>query len=599
MSSFPVDRRNFLRGAAVAAATPAVWALSPTGTGTASGATSGSGSAPFIDAYRTNSTDNLTPESNAAVRALSGMSELWRTGTEWDNGTVLAPKVLRENIRYSERVTRQRTEEEAKQAFIADRRHKSYSMIAGLGPLAEAYREGAKAVTSIVTAPEGTPSGEISDSLPEDAPPGSALGAGSESSELGPVARLVHTVRGPHSSSNPSKYAFDYPRPWRLNARSQVVDTGRVDEFGFPVYDSKVVVAPQLLRQRGRNPAEDGGYPSGHTNAGWLAALGLAYAVPERYQELVVAATDLGHTRIVAGMHSPVGVVGGRILGTALAAGILADPVNAEIKAAARERAVEYFTAVTGNDDLYEAAHSGEDPYGDREANRQRTIPRLTYLSPIDRHAHSPLRAPEGAEVLLETRFPYLPAEARRAVLESTALPAGYPLLDGPEQWGRLDLFTAADGFGEFARTVRVSMDAARGGFHAHDTWRNDIGGRGGLIKSGSGTLVLRGDNSYRGGTRVEGGKLVAASKSGLGRGDLVLARGTGLGTVLGTPVSVDGTARIEDGTTLDVTTDEGRFGGHHTVLRARHLTGRFAEVRLNGRRVDAVHSEHAVTIRL
>ncbi|WP_017973116.1 phosphatase PAP2 family protein [Actinopolyspora halophila] len=593
MSSFPVDRRNFLRGAAVAAATPAVWALSPTGSA------SGSDFTPFVDAYRTNSTDNLTPGSNVAVRALSGMSELWRTGTEWDNGTVLAPKVLRENIRYSERITRQRTAEEAKQAFLDDRRHQSYSMIAGLGPLAEAYRDGAKAVTSIVTAPEGTPPTEISDSLPEDAPPGSAIGAGSESSELGPVARLVNTVRGPHSSSNPSKYAFDYPRPWRLDARNQVIDSGRVDEFGFPIYDSKVIVAPQLLRQRGEDPAEDGGYPSGHTNAGWLAAFGLAYAVPERYQELMVAAAELGHTRIVAGMHSPVSVVGGRILATALAAGILADPVNAEIKAAARERAVEYFTAVTGNDDLYDAAHSGEDPYGDREANRERIMPRLTYLSPVDRHDHSPLRAPKGAEALLETRFPYLSGDARRAVLESTALPAGYPLLDGPEQWGRLDLFTAADGFGGFAHPVRVTMDAAHGGLHARDTWRNDIGGRGGLTKSGSGTLVLRGDNSYRGGTRVEGGKLVAASRSALGWGDLVLAPGAGLGAVLGTAVDVYGTARIGHGTTLDITADEGRFGGHHTVLRARHLTGRFAEVRLNGRRVSADHSKHAVTIRL
>ncbi|MCP2255475.1 autotransporter-associated beta strand repeat-containing protein [Prauserella aidingensis] len=593
MSSDPFGRRTFLRGTALAAAAPAVLAISPTGVASAERFT------PFVDAYRTNNTDNLTPESNAAVRALSGMSELWRTGTEWDNGTALAPKVLRENIRYTERTTRRRTVDEAKQSFIDDRRHKSYSMIRGLGPLAEAYREGAQAVTSIVDAPDGTPPGKISDTLPDDAPVGSALGAGSESSELGPVALLVNTVRGPHSSSNPSKYSFNYPRPWRLNDRNEVVDTGRVDEFGFPVYDSKVVVAPQLLRQRGDDPSGDGGFPSGHTNAGWLAAFAYAYALPERYQELMVAAADLGHTRIVAGMHSPISVVGGRVLATALAAAILADPVNAEIKAAARERAVDYFTTVTGNDDLYEAAHTGDDPYGDREENRRRTMPRMTYLSPVDRHDDSSMRAPEGSESLLETRFPYLSGRDRRAVLESTALPAGYPLLDGPEQWGRLDLFTAADGFGELVRPMRVVMDSAQRGFHARDTWRNDIGGRGGLTKAGSGTLVLRGANSYRGGTRVEGGTLVAASRSALGSGDLYVAPGVSLGATLGTTVEVDGAARIGRGAALDVTAPEQRLGGHHTVLRARHVTGEFAEVRVNGRRVEAEHTKHAVTIRL
>jgi hypothetical protein len=40
---------------------------------------------------------------------------------------------------------------------------------------------------------------------------------------------------------------------------------------------------------------------------------------------------------------------------------------------------------------------------------------------------------PEGAEVLLETRQPYLTADQCREVLRTTALPAGRPLIDGPE----------------------------------------------------------------------------------------------------------------------------------------------------------------------
>ncbi|WP_245923450.1 phosphatase PAP2 family protein [Paractinoplanes atraurantiacus] len=105
-----------------------------------------------------------------------------------------------------------------------------------------------------------------------------------------------------------------------MNFGSEVADTGTIEELGYPVYASPVSVVPQLLRQRSLNPAGDGGFPSGHTNAFHLAALAFAYAIPPRFQELVTAAFDLSETRIVAGMHSPVDVIGGRILATALAA---------------------------------------------------------------------------------------------------------------------------------------------------------------------------------------------------------------------------------------------------------------------------------------
>ncbi|MFF5077208.1 autotransporter-associated beta strand repeat-containing protein [Actinoplanes sp. NPDC000266] len=106
---------------------------------------------------------------------------------------------------------------------------------------------------------------------------------------------------------------------------------------------------------------------------------------------------------------------------------------------------------------------------------------------------------PPGAEVLPETRLPYLSAAQRREVLRTTGLGAGHPLLDGPEHWGRLDLWAAADGHGSFARDVAVSLDGA-------GTWRNDIDGWGGLVKSGAGALTLTGASSYRGGTRLTAG---------------------------------------------------------------------------------------------
>ncbi|MFE0453723.1 phosphatase PAP2 family protein [Streptomyces sp. NPDC058914] len=587
-----VNRRGFLKaslaaGTATLVAAPTV--VSWLGATDAKAATT-TAAAAFVDDYRTNVLTNLTPETNAVVRILGGMAEVWKTGSAWNTGTPLRPDVLRANMRYCARVTSARTEAQAREAFVYDRQHQSYAMTAALGPLAGPYRAGAKAVTSITSAPETTPPTTISDAVPAGAPAGSAIGAGSHTSDLGQVAKLVDTVRGPFASGNPGKYAFQYPRPWRMNEDSEVVDTGRTDALGYPVYDSKVVVVTQLLRQRSASPVDDGGFPSGHTNAFHLASLAFAYAVPERFQELVTRAFELSHTRIVSGMHSTVDVLGGRVMATALAAAALADPANAELKKAARAQALAYFTQHTGTtpDTLFAYAHSdAADPYADRRANARAVEPRLTYL--LTREGRDkPLTVPKGAEVLLETRLPYLDAAQRREVLRTTALPSGYVLLDGFEQWGRLNLFAAADGYGAFDSDVTVTSDAAAGGFHAADTWRNDIGGRGGLTKTGSGTLTLTGHNRFTGGTVVEHGTLVSASAHALGHGDVRVVGGS---VRIDEPVQVHGLF-AQDAGVLETTLRAGRHKAILTVTRRVVLgEGSVLSLRVDAEKPPAVGS--------
>lgn len=630
VSELAVNRRGFFRASlgasagVLAAPTFATWL-------TAADAKAATGPAAFVDDYKTNVVANLTPETNAVVRILGGFAKVWKTGAAWNTGAPLRPEVLRANMRYCARITATRTDAQAKESFIYDRQHQSYSVIAGLGPLADLYKSGAKAVTSITSAPDGTPAGKISDTLPADAPAGSALGAGSYDSDLGKVARLVDTVRGPFASSNPAKFAFQYPRPWRMNEDSEVVDTGEKDAFGFPVYDSEVIVAPQLLRQRGETPAEDGGFPSGHTNAIHLAALAFAYAVPERFQELVTRAFELSHTRIVSGMHSTVDVIGGRVMATALAAAALADPANAELKAAARAQALTYFEERTGTtaDTLYAYAHSAgpdTDPYADRDANARTVAPKLTYV--LTRQGPDrPLTVPKGAEVLLETRQPYLDAAQRREVLRTTALPAGYVLLDGFEQWGRLNLFAAADGYGAFDSDVTVTLDAAAGGFGGADAWRNDIRGEGGLTKRGTGTLTLTGHNRYHGGTVIEDGVLVAGCAHALGLGDVRVVGGTlradKVLRVRGSYVQ-DGDTRLElllrknhgpalevsrrvllgRGSVLSLRLDTARppvAGTTVPVLEASRLRGRFDRVEVNCDTLRAVpvYTTDGLSVRL
>lgn len=625
-----LDRRRFLTasvgGGAALVAVPALAGWLP-----AADAKAAVHPAAFVDDYKTNVVANQTPETNAVVRILGGFAKVWKTGGAWNTGTPLAPEVLRANMRYCARITAMRTDAQAKESFIVDRQHQSYSVIAGLGPLTDLYKSGAKAVTSITSAPDGTPAGKISDALPADAPAGSAIGAGSYDSDLGQVARLVDTVRGPFASGNPAKFAFQYPRPWRMNEDSEVVDTGEKDEFGFPVYDSKVAVAPQLLRQRSENAAEDGGFPSGHTNALHLAALAYAYAVPERFQEMVTRAFELSHTRIVSGMHSTVDVLGGRIMATALAAAALADPANADLKAAARAQALAYFTERTGTtaDTLYAYAHSADadsDPYADRDSNARTVKPKLTYVL-TRRGRDESLTVPKGAEVLLETRQPYLSAAQRREVLRTTALPAGYVLLDGFEQWGRLDLFTAADGYGAFDSDVTVTLDAAAGGFGAADIWRNDIRGEGGLTKRGTGALTLTGHNRYHGGTVVEAGTLVAGSANALGQGDVrvkggvlradkvLRVRGSYVqegGAILELPLrknhgpalEVSSRVVLGRGSVLSLRLDTERppvAGTILPVIEAQRLRGQFDRIELNSDKLRAVpvYTADGLSVRL
>jgi len=549
---------------------------------------------PFADHYQTNVSANITFASNAAVEILSQFSQVWQTGAEWDNGVVLDPKTLHPNMLHSVRVTHDRTEAQAKQAYIVDRQNHTYYMGAGLGPLASCYYAGTESTTTITSAPDGVQNPIASDNGNDE---------GVTTSALGDVVTLSDAIRGNYSSGNPAKYSFMYPRPWRMTNDSVVADTGKVDEYGYPIYESDVIVEPQLLLARSLTPDTDDAFPSGHMNAFMLAALGLGYAIPERFQELITRAMEGGDYRIVAGMHSLVDVIGARILGTALAAAILNDPANATIKAAARANALAYFEAKTGTTDLWAFAHSENltaDPYADRAHNERMLAPLWTYVLPRHGPAHAPMVVPDGAEVLLETRQPYLSADQRREVLRTTALPSGHVMLDGPEAWGRLNLFAAADGYGCFDTDMTVVMDASLGGFDAADAWKNDIGGVGGLIKQGSGSLTLSGDNSFSGGVTITGGTVAAASSRALGRGPVTVeAAGTlavispadvraedsvsVTGTLAATPgviLEAGGDVSLDRSSELTITLPRG-FSGHANVpvISARRVRGQFGTV--------------------
>lgn len=219
-----------------------------------------------------------------------------------------------------------------------------------------------------------------------------------------------------------------------------------------------------------------------------------------------------------------------------------------------------------------------------------------------------------GAEALLAQRLPYLDAMQRRAVLRSTALPSGY-----------LNLDAAARGYGAFTGNVVVTLDAAQGGVHARDSWRNDIGGGGKLTLQGSGTLALHGRNSWVGGTQIDGGTLEAASASALGGGDVYLRGGALAGVArdrlivqgnytqlaAGTlalalqgadsGLHVHGVATIAGGTLRLRFADGYRPapGSRHAVLTAARRRGVYDTIVVEGRQATALYTPTGLTLRI
>ena len=481
-------------------------------------------------------------------------------------------------------------------AYLDDQRDKGYSLTSGLGPWAAEYRTGAGS-----TSPYSTDSndnvvinGKTLDVINTtyqnelyDVEGVSSLrtGYGSTSdTDLSSVVTLLNTIAAYGASTEAPKYHFESPRPWRMESDYSVAafttaselqtdscvaaDGTTLDETKYYDRPTSAIVTPMkglLCAARtiytknsttsysegysgatsgvagtdwvsGR--AKDGAFPSGHTTEAFDRGLGFAYAMPERFQEMVARAADLGENRIVAAMHSPLDVIGGRIMGTAVTAATLYDSDNSAIAQAAVEQANAYFTEKMGSDydSLYDYAHcstdstnpcSATDAYSDHSAMKERYRAYLTYgFSKLDEESND-VEVPKGAEVLLASRLPYLSAAQRRAVLATTEIDSNYPVINKSRGWGRINLVDAADGYGKFTGDVELYMDGSQGGFYAFDRWRNDISGAGRLHKTGTGALSLEGDNTYSGGTLLDAGTLVAASANAFGSSTLYQNAGT------------------------------------------------------------------------
>ncbi|WP_232328937.1 phosphatase PAP2 family protein [Metabacillus litoralis] len=563
------------------------------------------------------------------------------------------------NIKYVEDVTKNRTDEEALAAYYDDQRDKIYSMMEAYGPLANTYIDIVNPITSVVRSTE-----DMNKVLEETTVEDQSQGMGQwKGSELSDAMDLVHLIRfRTPSSSNPSKYFFSSPRPYRMNSNGEVKEV--VDKNGLPVwetigsgestveelpsggkketgerhyqqYETNVEVIPALeyvKREAKDGRGKDGAFPSGHTSASYLSTFGFAYATPERYAEFLTRAAQMGENRIVSGMHSPLDVIGARIQSTAMTAYAYNLPENKEVLDKAYENAGEVFGKLAESKEmsLYEYAHTvteaykfesayDEEKWEDHETNKAFYREKLTYGLPQTGTKGLDPVVPKGAEVLLETRQPYLTDKQRREVLYTTEIESGYPVIDESNGWGRLDLVTASDGYGAFLSNVTVDMDASKGRFNAHDWWRNDITGSGMLTKQGTGTLTLTGNNSYSGGTLLQEGTLEATSTTAFGEGDLYVENGEVLVNVDG-PLNLNGNLTMEAGNldiamdndnsqlnvdgllyldggdlNLDLSNYEIEKGTNITLMTADKVKGKFDNVTAYGYKVTVTYRNNSV----
>ena len=583
----------------------------------------------FVDTVATNQRGDAryaTLATNAGVRVLGGMLDIWKPVTEivdagvtapavdgfpaiaastWsgvpndgtNGGTVVNAQVHNANIDYVVKATASRTPEQTLLAYLDDRRGKGYSTASGMGPLTTAWRTAARQTTTINDMPQDAVTVKYEDG-------GNNNGVGGDANaEFGKVIDLVNAMGG-NGSTEPAKRFYKYARPYRWSSAVQVV--------------------PQLEPAKSTTPNTDGGFTSGHSAEATRNAIGMAYVVPERYQELVGRGLELGESRIFAGMHSPLDVISGRVQAQAVAAANLI-AAGATTRAAAREQAQSTLMKATNTtaSTFANYAASGtpaNDRFADYASSRANYLRRMTYGLPQIGSATAPALVPKGAEVLLETRLPYLSEAQRRVVLKTTAIASGYPVLDDPEGWGRMNLFAAAEGFAVFTGNVVINMDAGKGGFNAVDRWRNDITGSGKLVKQGSGVLKLGGRNMWSGGAQVEGGTLEALSMTALGTGDVYVAGGatvvndtagtlalakqytqlTGatlemrLGAVTHGHLSAAGAITIGGGT-LRIVFQNGykpAAGTTLTVITAGSLKGKFETISIDGFKVTPTYTE-------
>ncbi|MFT8395801.1 phosphatase PAP2 family protein [Propionibacterium sp.] len=206
-------------------------------------------------------------------------------------------------------------------------------------------------------------------------------------------------------------------------------------------------------------------FPSGHTTMAYSTGIALAQLLPQLGPEIITRASEAGNNRIVLGVHYPLDIMGGRIIGQANNSYLWSDsntfstvlqPAETELQNYLTQRCVADGLGTTLEACISNTDANGTHGYNNYFTDAVSTAPvvdrtsalkafqsRMTNgFTQVGAAGKAPV-VPDGAESLLATTFPSLSSVQRRAVLAATEIDSGYPLDNGSDGWQRINLAAA------------------------------------------------------------------------------------------------------------------------------------------------------------
>lgn len=228
-----------------------------------------------------------------------------------------------------------------------------------------------------------------------------------------------------------------------------------------------------------------------------------------------------------------------------------------------------------------------------------------------------------GGAALVKQMFPWFDADNIRQTLLTTATDIGQPGIDDSTGWGLLNVGAAIKGpaqfaFGDFvADLTNDKVSGKRDAFW----FKNNIFGQYGLVVKDNSeaqrTLILSGNNTFKGNTTVQSGilrlegsvtssinidhdglfQLAATGKSGnvynngffvsfggIVNGNLVNTRNSITTSTLASPMTINGEAKLGGSLVIEIPKDvKVEKGKAYLIMKAKKLTGEFHNLAVEG----------------